>query len=247
MGLQYYFDVSLAEKYSVEEAIFIHNIAYWCWKNECNGKNIHDGVAWTYNTTAALTKLFPFWSKGQIERIIKKCTEHGLLLVSINNQKAMDRTRSFAITETVKCIYRNQEMDLPKSGNSFHENEKCYKETNNKPNSNTNNAEPFAVLAKELRQRVVDFVGSNQELADAFDGFLQMRQSKKKPIRTDRALTLTLNRLQEYSSGDTHVMAQMLDNSTLAGWDKVYPLRDTDPVANTALRTSLLDRGADEW
>lgn len=247
MGMQYYFDVSLAEKYSVDEAIFVHNIAYWCWKNECNGKNIHDGTAWTYNTTTALTKLFPFWSKGQIERIIKKCTEHGLLLVSINNQKAMDRTRSFAITEIVKCIYRNREMDLPESRNSFLENEKCYKETDNKPNSNTDNTAPFAVLPKALRSRVVEFVGSNQELAEAFDGFLQMRESKKKPIRTDRALTLTLNRLQEYGHGDMHVMAQMLDNSTVAGWDKVYPLRDADSAADPMPKVSLADRGADEW
>ena len=125
MGMQYYFDVELAERYSVDEAVFVHNIAYWCWKNECNGKNMHDGVAWTYNTTAALVKLFPFWTRSQIERIIKKCVEHGLLLVSINNKKAMDRTRSFAITENVKCIYRNREMDFTESGKPFTDSEKC--------------------------------------------------------------------------------------------------------------------------
>lgn len=245
MGMQYYFDVTLAEKYSVEEAIFVHNIAYWCWKNECNGKNIHDGTAWTYNTNAALRKLFPFWSKGQLERIISKCVKDGLLLTIIDNPLPTDRTRSFAVTEIVKCVYRNREMDSPESKSPSTENENCYNETDNKPNSNTDNTAPFAVLPKALRSRVVEFVGSNQELAEAFDGFLQMRESKKKPIRTDRALTLTLNRLQEYSCGDMHVMTQMLDNSTVAGWDKVYPLRDVN--ANLMPQTSLADRGADEW
>ncbi|MCD8355971.1 MAG: hypothetical protein LUE11_05320 [Clostridia bacterium] len=245
MGMQYYFDVGLAERYSVDEAIFVHNIAYWCWKNECNGKNIHEGTAWTYNTTAALVKLFPFWTKSQIERIIKKCVEHGLLLVCINNQKAMDRTRSFAITEIVKCIYRNREMDFSESGKPFNENEKCYKETNNKPNSNTDSTEPFAVLPQALKPKLIKFIGDNQELADAFDGFLQMRQGKKKPIKTDRALTLTLNRLTEYSGGDKHVMAQMLDNSTEACWDKVYPLKDTAVPATDS--TVIVDRGEDEW
>lgn len=242
-----YFDDEIAIKYSVQEAIFIHNVAYWCWKNECNGKNVHDGTAWTYNTTAALGKIFSFWSPSQIDRIIKKCVEHGLLLVCTDNQKPTDRTRNFAITETVKCIYRNRGMDFVKSQNPFDENEKCYKETDSKTNNNTDNTAPFAVLPKALRSRVVEFVGSNQELAEAFDGFLQMRESKKKPIRTDRALTLTLNRLQEYGHGDMHVMAQMLDNSTVAGWDKVYPLRDADVAADLTPRTSLIDRGVDEW
>ena len=245
MGMQYYFDVELAERYSVDEAVFVHNIAYWCWKNECNGKNMHDGVAWTYNTTTALVKLFPFWTRSQIERIIKKCVEHGLLLVSINNKKAMDRTRSFAITENVKCIYRNREMDFTESGKPFTDSEKCYKETDNKPNSNTDSMELFGVLPKELKPKLMDFVGGSQELAEAFDGFLQMRQSKKKPIRTDRALTLTLNRLKEYSNGDKHAMAQMLDASTESCWDKVYPLRESVPPAESP--TVIVDRGEDEW
>lgn len=245
MGMQYYFDVGLAERYSVDEAIFVHNIAYWCWKNECNGKNIHEGTAWTYNTTAALVKLFPFWTKSQIERIIKKCVEHGLLLVCINNQKAMDRTRSFAITEIVKCIYRNREMDFTESGKPFYENANCYNETDNKPNSNTDSTDRFAVLPKELKPRLIEFIGDSQELADAFDGFLQMRKGKKKPIKTGHALGLLLNRLQEFSNGDRHIMAQMLDTSTLSSWDSVYPLKDT--VVPATASAVIVDRGEDEW
>lgn len=242
MGMQYYFDVELAERYSVDEAVFVHNIAYWCWKNECNGKNMHDGVAWTYNTTAALVKLFPFWTRSQIERIIKKCVEHGLLLVSINNKKAMDRTRSFAITENVKCIYRNREMDFTESGKPFTEIVKCYNETNNKPNSNTDSVELFGVLPKELKSKLMDFVGDSQELAEAFDGFLQMRKTKKKPIKTAHALGLLLNRLKDLSNGDKHIMAQMLDASTLSSWDSVYPLKDTAaPVADP------MNGGYDKW
>ncbi len=224
MGTQFYFDAEIASKFSVEEAIFVHCIHWWCWKNECNEKNFADGRYWTYNTAKALSKLFPFWSVGQINRIVKKCEEHGLILTRTSNKKAMDKTRNFTITDFVKSIYRNQQIDLSESQKPFDDSKKSYNEQLVTTVTNTVNkqAEPFDCLNKELRKQAVLFVGENNELRDALDGFCQMRSKRKKPIQTERQLKLLINRLQNYSKGRRDVMCMMLDISTENGWTSIY-------------------------
>ena len=63
----YSFDSRIAELYGVDEAVFIHNLYYWLMKNEANGRHYYDGKSWTYNSLQAFAKLFPFWSRRQIE------------------------------------------------------------------------------------------------------------------------------------------------------------------------------------
>ncbi|OUM20019.1 hypothetical protein [Butyricicoccus porcorum] len=221
--MQYYFESEIAEKFSVEEAIFVHSVHFWCWKNECNGKNFSDGRYWTYNTAKALAKLFPFWSPSQINRIIEKCKNDGLILVKIENKKSMDRTRSFAITDFVKSIYRNRDIDLPNSENSSDENGKCYKEQlGTQIGTQIKAAEPLDCLDAGIRKQALAFVGDDDDLLEALDGFCQMRKKKRNPITTARAMKLTLNRLNEYSGGDRRVMVQLLDNSTERGWTSIY-------------------------
>ena len=78
--MTYSFDCKLAEKYGVDEAIFLHNLYFWIVKNEANGRHHHEGRTWTYNSMAAFARLFPFWSKRQVERIIRNLVANGALL-----------------------------------------------------------------------------------------------------------------------------------------------------------------------
>ena len=53
------FDTEIAKEYGVDIAIVVSNIAFWLQKNKANGKHIHDGKVWTYNSTKAFKELFP--------------------------------------------------------------------------------------------------------------------------------------------------------------------------------------------
>ena len=64
--MTYSFDCRLAEKYGVDEAIFLHNLYFWIVrKNEANGRHHHEGRTWTYNSMAAFARLFPFGANGR--------------------------------------------------------------------------------------------------------------------------------------------------------------------------------------
>lgn len=133
--MQYQFDVGLAKEYGVDEAVFVHNIYFWVLKNEANGRHLHDGKTWTYSSIEGLTKLFPFWTSRQIERVVRNCRDKGLIETAKLSDNPRDRTTWFTITQTVKCIYANGEMDITKRVDPFHQTVKCIKGTDSKPDS----------------------------------------------------------------------------------------------------------------
>lgn len=117
----YQFDTETAAQYGVDQAIMIWNFQYWIEHNEHNGMHFHDGRFWTYNSVEAFTKTFPFWSKGQIRRILNSLIDAGVLMTGNFNQSSRDRTTWYAFTDS----FRNQQMHLSKSTNGNAENEKC--------------------------------------------------------------------------------------------------------------------------
>ncbi len=132
--MQYQFDVTVAERYSLEEAVFVHRIYHWVMHNAANERNFADGQYWTHDSAQALAKLFPFWTARQIQRIVQKCREHGLILTRQLSNNPTDRTLWYTVTETVKSIYANGEMDLTVWCNGFHQTGECIKGTNKRPN-----------------------------------------------------------------------------------------------------------------
>ncbi len=149
--MKYVFDVKIAQKYGVEEAILLENFKFWIAKNKADGRNFFDGHWWTYCSVSALQELFPFWTEKQIYRIISSLLENGAIISGNYNKTAYDRTRWFAIidddilkeisdinTENKVNIHwlneLNQEnkdgdalrcignTDLPKSGNGITQN-----------------------------------------------------------------------------------------------------------------------------
>lgn len=99
--MQYAFDMDLAQRYGVNEAIFVHRLYWWVRDNAANGRNYRDGRYWTYDSLNALTEIFPCWSRRQVEGIINRCREKGLILTAAYSQDKRDRTTWYTVTETV--------------------------------------------------------------------------------------------------------------------------------------------------
>ena len=144
---EYHFNADLARRHGVNGAIFLHAMAFWVAKNQANGRHFHEGRTWTYNTLDALTKLFPFWTRRQVERIVAKLKEEGALLTGNFSQDKTDRTVWYALADQVLEVYGllarpispdgdmgasdddespppispDGEMDFTKSGQPFHQ------------------------------------------------------------------------------------------------------------------------------
>jgi len=117
------FDIDLAKEYGVDIAIVINNLAFWIQKNKANGKHIHEGKVWTYNSTKAFSKIFPYWTENQMRRILSNMEEKGIIETGNYNQMQYDRTKWYAFTDAFlqnhKCICEFTQMDSCKPTNGF--------------------------------------------------------------------------------------------------------------------------------
>ena len=115
--MNYTFNGDVAKEVGVQEATLIENFKYWLLKNKANNKHLHDNKYWTYNSMEAFTALFPFWSKRQIERMLKKLKEEGYIETGNYNKSSYDRTLWYTLTDKTCAIL------FPNEGNPFHEKE----------------------------------------------------------------------------------------------------------------------------
>ena len=96
--MNYNFNVEIATKIGVDEAIMLNNFVYWLAKNKANNKNFFDGNFWTFNSVRAYSELFPFWKESQIKRILKSLIDQNVLVVGSYNQNAYDRTNWYSLS-----------------------------------------------------------------------------------------------------------------------------------------------------
>ena len=93
------FDVDVAVKHGVHAAVLHQTIVFWVLKNKANGKHLHDGRHWTYNSAKAFTELFPYLSADQIQRTLKRLEDAGMLVTGCFNTSPYDRTRWYSTPE----------------------------------------------------------------------------------------------------------------------------------------------------
>jgi len=115
------FNIEDAVKYDVELATILYNFRFWLEKNKADGRNIHDGRVWTYNTASKFTEIFPYFSQDQIQRRLKKLEEDGILLVGNYNEAGYDRTKWYSINEPEFSIQQHCDTHSAISPNGLSE------------------------------------------------------------------------------------------------------------------------------
>lgn len=100
------FNIELAEKYGIEEAILIENIAFWIRKNIANNKNYMEGEYWIYNSSKAFSELFPYINSKKIQRALNKLEQLNVIKSGNFNKLSYDRTKWYCIVDlTIKKLY----------------------------------------------------------------------------------------------------------------------------------------------
>ena len=97
--MEHHFNIEIAKKIGIEEAIFLHNLYYWLQHNAANNKNLFDGSYWTYNTKKAYTEIFPYMSYDKIKRIINSLREEGIIKTGNYGLDKMNHTLWYAFTD----------------------------------------------------------------------------------------------------------------------------------------------------
>lgn len=146
----HFFDIRIAELYGINCAVILQNIWYWVQKNEANGSNFYDGNYWTYNSTKAFKKQFPYLSQRQIETALRKLRDDGIITTGNYNAVQYDRTLWYAVTEKGKSILHGCEMDFTPEGNGFTQNVEPIPDINP---DRTSDKKPYSEIVDYLNEK----------------------------------------------------------------------------------------------
>lgn len=141
------FNVEIATKYGILEAILLENINFWVTKNKANNVQYYDGHYWTYNSAKALAELFPYASRTTISRALHRLEDERLILSGNYNKSAYDRTIWYTITEECSLLLDGKdvindggntdldnaqdEQSITQNEQSIVQNEKCITQNDN--------------------------------------------------------------------------------------------------------------------
>lgn len=224
------FDPEIAKQVGVNAAVIYQNIYWWCEKNAANGKHLHDGRFWTYNSVSAFDDLFPYLTRKQIRGALDKLLDVGLLVSGNYNEIAYDRTKWYSPTCPIP------QADLPEKASSFAQKGKPI------PDSKPNTKPVITPYSPPLPDWIP---------LDAWDGWIDMRKQLKKPL-TERAKVRAINKLDAMRQAGQDI-SEVLDRSTMSGWTDLYEIKENNNgnghrASGTDRRSSLaraIDEGID--
>jgi hypothetical protein len=155
------FNIDIAKKFGLEEAILLENFAFWIAKNKANKKHFYENSTWTYNSASALFELFPYWSERKISRIIDSLVDQNLIQKGNFNTVKYDRTLWYSFTDFGESIYRICQIHLSNLSNGLTENVEPIPVINTDIKTNINsNVDYIEFHFKQIDKQVADYHSS---------------------------------------------------------------------------------------
>lgn len=107
-------DEQLAAEIGLQQAIMLTKIYAWVEHNSRNGRNMHDGQYWTYNSARAWNLELPFLSVEKIKYALKQLETAEYIRAGRYNAEKYDRTKWYTVTMKgreliAKCQERSAE------------------------------------------------------------------------------------------------------------------------------------------
>lgn len=158
----YQFDINIAQKYGVDEAIILSHLRHWIKVNRANGDNFHEGRTWTYNSVRAFAEIWPFWTAKHIRRTLNGLVTAGVLVKGNYNASGYDRTSWYAFADekswflSREAIVQKRQMEGTKMGNGFAKSVQPI--PNQSPNQSTDKSQPKDVGKSLSEKRPIGLV-----------------------------------------------------------------------------------------
>ena len=230
------FSPELAKEYGVPESVLFLHLAYWVQVNEASGQNMHEGVAWTFNTLHAFGTIFPCWSERTIQGALLKLEKAGLIQTARLSKDKRDRTKWYTLTaegreisgifERKNCAMQDAKKTLtddaktaPLNAQNLHL--PTRKETTSFYINKDNSTE--RITERTARARA----SCSPELSEAMHDFEEMRRKMKRPL-TEKAKEMILKKLAKLAGGDEEKEIAILHQSIMNSWQGVFPLHEDD-------------------
>lgn len=239
--MEHQFNVELATKIGVEKAVIIHNMYFWINHNAKNKKNVYDGSVWTYNSSSAFGKLFPYLKDRTISRYLLELEKDGYLKTGNYNDNTFDKTKWYSFTDNFLEELKNIGFDIEDILIS----QNMYTDTHKMANRLTDNGEPIPYSKhtdekqddKEERDKSLskkdkrydanaDLSYVDAPYADIWQEWLDYKKEIKKQYKTQRGAKSQYNTLIKYANNNPILANAIVKISIEHSWDGLFALTD---------------------
>lgn len=101
----HHFGVDIAQAFGIHAALLFDYVGYWVARNEEEGQNIRNGVAWVHTTPMALTAIYPYLSKAKIKSTLQKLRDAGLIVCGGAVDTTKGRFDAYTLTKKGEALY----------------------------------------------------------------------------------------------------------------------------------------------
>lgn len=222
--MEHQFNVQLAQKYGIEEAILIHNLFFWINKNAANEKHFHDGHYWTYNSQKAFSELFPYMSEDKIQRTLKKLCQSGIIIKGNYNDAKFDKTCWYAFTDNFYTVLQNAGFDTAILRNGLREIAEPIpysKHTDNKKEKE---------IAKAIKKKSFDVRAElsyvSEDFLSLWNEWLDYKDEIGKQYKTQRGAKMQYSSWIKFSDNNPILANAIIKRSIEQSWDGLFALTD---------------------
>lgn len=177
--MQHSFDVDIAAEYGVNCAILLNHIWFWCEKNRANGKHLHDGTYWTYNSVKAFEELFPYMGKKAIRNALTKLESEELIISGCFNKDSYDRTKWYGITHKGLLHLSKGEKGIVKKGEPIPDIKPDIKLNIYSFSSSNSNLDNLNTLVTNSDYKYKDYISNNTQLIKSIEEWMEYKDHKK--------------------------------------------------------------------
>lgn len=251
--MEHSFDIILAAKYGILEAVIIKHFQFWLAKNKANQIHFHNGMYWTYNSIDAFQKLFPYVSCKTIRNAIGKLVKEGVLITGNYNQDPHNHTKWYTFSERfareVSSICPKGQIDMPERANVLYtdiditdnniDNSSLRSElsdsllsTTTTEKNNSSSTTPYSPPSKAKPKFDLGFIAD--EFREDYTAWLDYRKEINKPFKTQRSVELNYQSALRLSGNDPKIFKQIIEQSIANGWQGLFELKNTNHNGTTS-------------
>lgn len=232
------FNVDEAVKYGVEKAVIIYNLRFWLEKNKANDTNKHDGYYWTYNSAEAFTRLFPYFDRRKVNRLLNQLEKEGCILTGNYNKQNYDRTKWYTMPEfAVKTPESLEDQPLDKNDQSNGQN--CPIEWSKLSNGLDKNDQPIPDINQiENTDSKPDDTNGEQKNGEQKNGESDNGESKSKTKKRGKKKQEVDFEPRDYP------IPSYIDKEL---WIAYHDMRDSKKAKATEYACKLLVKKFEQW
>tara|TARA_R110000744_G_scaffold45241_4_gene100491 strand:- start:6559 stop:7263 length:705 start_codon:yes stop_codon:yes gene_type:complete len=205
--------------YGVDEAVMLHHLAFWVFRNKLNNNNEIDGQTWTWNSARAYTEIFPFWNKDQIRRILSSLEKKGAVKSAVHNRAGWDRTKWYTITNEVKEFYHFEKSPHASGKISTSKSKKLKMEVEKSRHQ-------YQILTKDKDKidTQIFYPFESMEFLELWNLWKNDRKNRKIKPYTKIGEQTALKKLQNDSGDNEETASIMIKNSIANGYQGIFPV-----------------------